>query len=407
MNLIKFLISGAILSTVFGEFGHFPFGSSQGAVYLADVLLALAGLFFLIWQIVNKKRILFPKVFIWVIMFWITGFISLIWSLGFFPADEIVKGSLYLLRFILYSLTLLIVYNLQQEKITNFQKIASLLIMVGVIIVILGFFQLWLFPNFNNPFMSLAAFGFDPHQGRLASTFLDPNFFGAYLVLILGLEIFYLFNQPVKTKWIFLAALTALAIILTYSRSAYLMLAVSFLSLTILTGKRFSNQTKIFVLAGLVIFGIILSIFLPKIYQRTWEGLTIDRSAAERISSWQEGGKIFKKAPIFGIGFNNLRLAKQNFNLIKVYSPEGGHSGAGIDSSFLTVLATTGLFGFCVYLFFWLATLKKLFKSKTLSSLIVFSLLLGLLINSQFINSLFFPPLMLGYFSILGTVLKN
>ena len=98
-----------------------------------------------------------------------------------------------------------------------------------------------------------------------------------------------------------------------------------------------------------------------------------------------------------------MRYAYKNNNLIKTYSEDGGHSGAGVDSSLIFVLATTGVLGFLGYMYFWYKVLQDHFNLSSLS-LSVLSIFLGLLINSQFINSLFFPPLMFTLFFWLGAV---
>ena len=85
---------------------------------------------------------------------------------------------------------------------------------------------------------------------------------------------------------------------------------------------------------------------------------------------------------------------------------DGGNSGAGIDSSFIFVLATTGVVGFGLFLIGFLGPLAKLAKGPSAfpaeKSLYYISLIVGLGVSSQFINSLFYPQIMYLFFLLLA-----
>lgn len=392
MQLVKFLIYGAALSHILGAFGLFPFGSSSVAVYVADFLLILSILFFAIWIINTKQNILIPPLFRLIILFWIVGIVSLLWSLNFFALSELI-GGLYLVRFALYSTILLIIYNLCQRGVIKTICLINLFLTIGLALAVLGFFQYIFFADLER----LAEFGFDPHKGRLASSFLDPNFTGAYLILTSSLALYKYLVAKQKKIWLVILLILTLAIILTFSRSAFLMLAVSGFIFGILRWKK--------LILALIIITILSSFLVPQFLDRIKGGLTIDRSAQERFETYRNGLYIFDMSPLVGIGFNNLRVAQDHINLLKPYSQEGGHGGSGIDSGIIFTLATTGIAGLIIYLLFWINLLKHLFVKKTTLSLIFFSLFIGLLVNGQFINSLFFPPIMLWVFSMVGILL--
>lgn len=389
MQLVKFLIYGAGLSHILGAFGLFPFGSSSVAVYVADFLLILSILFFAIWIINTKQNILIPQLFKLIILFWIVGVISLLWSMNYFALNELL-GGLYLIRFAIYSMVMLIIYNLGQKSVIKLDSLINLFLTVGLALAVLGFFQYIFFGELER----LTEFGFDPHQGRLASSFLDPNFTGAYLILTSSLALYKYLMAKQKNIWLVVLLVLTLAIILTFSRSAYLMLIISGFIFGILKWKK--------LILVLIIILILSSLLVPRFLDRVKGGLTIDNSAKERFETWRNGLYIFARSPVIGVGFNNLRIAQEQLNLFKPYSQEGGHSGSGISSGIIFILVTTGVVGFIVYLLFWTNLLKHLFVKKTTLSLIIFSLFLGLLVNGQFINSLFFPPIMLWVYSMVG-----
>ena len=76
------------------------------------------------------------------------------------------------------------------------------------------------------------------------------------------------------------------------------------------------------------------------------------------------------------------------------------HSGAGSDSSLLFVFATTGIFGFLVYLLGVLFVSFGDFAQKNKNWLLSLALVMGFILESQFINSLFYPQIMFLMFSI-------
>lgn len=390
MKLIWFLTIATIFSVILGEFGKFPFGLNTSAVSLTDLLLFINLVFLAIWKIIKKRDLSLPKGFILIVLFWIVGILSLVISGDF-------SGILYLFRFILYSSVFLIGFFIIKDEPVKLESIFNLVVLAGVIISVLGFLQLILIPDFE----FLTAYGFDPHKNRLASTFLDPNFAGAFLNISLLLA-FYLWLKQRSKKLVSAMILILLAVVLTFSRSAYLM----FLAEIIIFGL---FRLKKLLIITIIFFGLLYLFYVP-FNQRVNGAFVLDKSASERLDSWNMGLGIVKSNPFLGIGFNNLRNYKSENNLNKVFSDNNSHSGAGLDSSFLVILATTGIVGFIVYLSWWVnmfGEFSKLIKNpfKNELFLLIASIAVGLLVNSQFINSLLFPPIMLVIYIIFGAVL--
>jgi O-antigen ligase len=380
MNLVWFLTIATVLSVTLGEFGQFPFGSPV-SVSVTDILLTLTLMFLFIWKIAIRHDIYFPKEFKILVLFWIVGLIGL-------PFSGSISGGLYLARFAIYSSSFLIGYFLVIEKRTRFFDVVRTGAIAGLIFLILGFLQLLLVPNFDQ----LSLLGYDPHQNRLASTFLDPNFAAAFLILSIGISLISFFNSRRK-EWLFIIPLLILGLILTFSRSGYLMMFVALTIFGIFKDKR---------LLLLFIPAILVAIFVPQISERVIGAFTLDASAKSRIDSWQNGLYVFSQSPIFGVGFDNLRYVFSKENLFKTYLANGGNSGAGVDSSFVLVLATTGIMGTGVFVYWWFLIVKSFFQKRTSSGLILAAIFIGLLVNSQFINSLFYPPIMLMIYITAG-----
>lgn len=433
MYLILFLYIAAFFSLSLGEFGQFPF-ASDFSISLTDILLGLNLTALLIWNVAIKKNLKLPGSFVYLIFFWSFLILSLLFSLN-------LSGWLYLLRFVIYSSALYLTYSLIKTGILNLKEFLSMLKVTSIALSIIGLLQLLFFPDLE----PLAALGYDPHKYRVFSTFLDPNFFGTFLSFSLTIFIYDLISKPfnnLKTlfkenKWqIISSSLLGLTILLTFSRSAYLMMGIS-LGIILL----FKNLKLLAVFA--VLFMVLYFTF-PAFNDRITGALNIDKSAAERFLSWDKGLTIFQYNPFFGVGFNNLREYSIDNDLLRTYSSDGGNAGAGIDSSLIFVLATSGLFGFLMFMIFLIKVilnmvssltsdsksfytlklepfkiLKRVYELPGLSrwykedsarpgfkyvdlSLPMLALTAGLVAGSFFINSLFYPSIMFIWYSLIG-----
>jgi hypothetical protein len=120
------------------------------------------------------------------------------------------------------------------------------------------------------------------------------------------------------------------------------------------------------------------------------EGTKLERSNSVqlRFINWSQSLRIFADHPIIGVGFNVYRYAQKRYGFLEQNNWLYSHAGAGADSSLLLVAATTGLIGFSVFLWY----LLSIFKIR--SQLITVSLV-ALSPHSFFLNSLFYPPILI------------
>lgn len=385
MNLVWFLTIATLISLVLGEFGQLPFGSPT-SVSVSDLLLTVTLIFLMIWKIGIKKQVNVNLPIKLLALFWVAGLLSLVISGNFL-------GGLYLIRFVVYSLSFWLGKELIDSKVTNKDKIIKLFVYISLTLSIIGFLQLLIYPDLE----ALTSFGFDPHKGRLVSTFLDPNLLGIFLNFGL-IGSFYLYSKEKTKDFAFFGVLIFAALILTYSRSAYAMFFIEVLILGFLRHRK--------ILIALVLLLAILYLFLPRFSERIKGGFLVDKSAIERVESWNKGIYVFQKNPVTGVGLNNLREAYQRYGLFKVFSENGGNSGSGVDSSFIFILATTGVVGLVTYIIFWgiiiINLCKRLFSRFENFALFLFSIIAGLFFSSQFVNALFFSPVVLLLYLIMG-----
>ncbi len=406
MDLLKkIILIFVLLSIPFGELIRLNFGNNI-ILKPIDFFAALLFLLFLLHLLFFRKKIEIPFAGP-LIIFLFFALVSLISNARYYQPLELLAGVSYLIRWLLYLFLFYLVYNMDLKFRPT---IIKALITSGALVVLIGFIQYLFYPNLRN----LYYLGWDEHLYRLFSSFLDPNYCGAFLVLFLllltGLNHYY-FRQRKSNACLLLSIISFLSLIgifLTYSRSAYIMLIVGTISLLILLKRK--------ALIGVMILMVVLSvIFSPKSFQTEGTNLLRVASSEARIDSARKAFRIFNANPVFGVGFNNFRYAQARYGFLEEGNFEN-HAGAGTDNSFLFVLATTGVLGFASFGYFWISIVNKIIYgiknqsdkslNKTLT-IVFFSSLVSLLVNAFFINSLFYSYIIIWMWILLGLVLNK
>lgn len=266
-----------------------------------------------------------------------------------------------------------------------------------VLIVILGFAQLFLLPH-----LVVLGGGWDPHEGRLVSTWLDPNFVGLFLVM----ATFFLVAQLSKTNkhsskltLFSLVIFVLLALALTQSRSSLIALVVTLVLFSRLIILRPSSRLtthriiQIVSLLSLAIIGLIIAATL--LGPRLTGLVTHDPTVTLRATSLKVIWNLATQHPIVGIGYNTYQFTAHQAGLINDFSI---HSRAGADNSFLTLLVTTGLIGLTLFILPWLLSLVGLLRRWLIAqnpySLAAAASFVALLIHSQFVNSFLYAHLL-------------
>ena len=344
----------------------FPFGQiiKIGQINPIDIVVALGAITAIIKKYQSPK---YFKDFLQVALF---GYLL---SVFIFKNSQVFIGLLYLVRLTTYFYFYLFLTNFKDK-----QLLFNSLLAMSFFTALFGWVQYFFYPDLT----SLKYLGWDDHLYRLVGTFLDPGF--TSLIIVFGGVISF-----VKKKYLLLAFF-AMTLAFTYSRAGYLALIVS-LFLASYLFKRF----KAFLVV--LIYFLFIVFLLPR---PAGEGVNLARtySISSRISNYKETLEIFRKSPVFGVGFNNICLAR------KIYLKDvdlSSHSCSGSDSSLLLILATTGILGFMVFVSSVskiLFALKRGFYTK-----VFWVLLSALFVHSFFVNSLFYPWVM-GYLAISASL---
>lgn len=361
------------LAIMIGQLIKVPIGAGSGAalIDISIVALCLIGLF----QI--KFKLIKPPLFIITgLLFSLVALISLTFTPLTLTNSEYLSSFLYTIRFFSY---ILLGWLLLSKALPSIrQNITKILFFSGAFLAISGLLQFIILPDLR----FLAQLGWDPHFYRTVSTFLDPNFLGAYLVLTLLL----IFQNEMSLKRIhkrILFILVYLTLMTTFSRSSYLMFLISFLSLAFF---KKSFKTAILAVALFAVLLLFFQIYIKGVNQIT--PLDRNQTAKYRFTTWQQGMDIFLKNPLLGVGFNAYNFALKEYKLGDAQFITG-HGATTNDSSLVYVSSTTGILGLLAFLFFLFTLFLKRKQKPILAAGI-----LGLLVHSFFVNSLFYPILL-------------
>lgn len=392
MGLIKILfITLLLVFYPLGELTRISFGDV--AVSLIDVSVGVIVLIWLFLKVLKGKKIK-GKLLGPILVFISVLVLSLLVNSNKLNLLQLGISASYILRWVIYAL----IYFVVKDFDLNFKKgLPYFMLGSGALIVLGGLLQYFLYPDLRN----LYYLGWDEHLYRMFGSFLDPNFAGIFFVLyfIFSLIFFLRFKIENNYRYILMGILTLslVSILLTYSRSAYMALVVEISSLLIL-----KKQIRLLFFLLFIFLSIILLLSTTSIKS---EGTNLLRTASgeARLDSIGNAINIFKDNPILGVGFNSYRYAQREYGFVNE-DKRLIHSGAGTDNSFLFILATSGVIGLAAFLYL-LYRILELSNSKIKKNYFALSLLISIIalgVNSFFINSLFFPQLMLWVWILAG-----
>lgn len=326
-------------------FFDFPF-----RIHILDVFVLLIALLFLI-----KKK---PNVLKLHILFYVLLY-SFILSLVKFGFTQTTIGFLYLVRLVAYLVLPLAINNSGIAQ----KLLQKALVFVSLVAAFLGLLQYLFLPDLR----FLHLLGWDDHYYRLTFPFLDPAFTGIILVL----ATFYINSSTELSKTFMKTASVILttALALTFSRASFMAFAIGL----------FYLQQKKVITTGKMIFLLLILVFTlfwaPK---PGGEGVNLVRtnSFKQKLQNYKEGLDIIVENPLWGVGFNNLCLARPQ-------NDQSSHACHGLDNSFLFIWATTGILGLISFLLVFYQILTK-------TNFGFQAIMISVLFHSLFTNTLFY-----------------
>ena len=397
----KQIISMGFFLVFLGQFARLPIPISDNGILLTDLLLP--------WILVLwfGKKLLFqrslPRTFFgtFILIFLGTALLSVLLNSIALPAKELFSSSFYLIRLIAYFLYFYLCVEIVQEE-KDQKIIIKELIITSVGLALAGIFQYVFIPDFT----FMAEEGWDPHIGRLLSTWYDPNYIAGFFAIVAGVVMSLWLYKEKKYNDLSSLGVTfilLLCIALTFSRSGLVALGIVILVIGI-------SKARPLIIIGLI--GLMLIIGFNERAQERALGLfngalslitgsldyDLDATSKLRVESWKQSTELMDDSYLYGIGYNTIQYKKLTKGLIMDTKI---HSGTGSDSSILNIFITMGVLGLSAYsLLLWnifsvgirILTSKKdtmrFGKGIALGNIATWS---ALILHSFFVNSLLLP----------------
>ena len=170
-------------------------------------------------------------------------------------------------------------------------------------------------------------------QMRLVGTSVDPNSFGGLLAVVFVLAAAQaVARKRVVSRWVSVpvAGLSGAAMLLTYSRGAWLGAATGLAVLALLRYR--------WLIAPATVVGLLMLVvgLGASFLERLWLGLTLQDPATKlRLQEYQNALAIIRAHPLFGVGFGAAPSILQQ---------------TGVSSIYLTVAEQAGFLGVAVFL---------------------------------------------------------
>lgn len=288
-----------------------------------------------------------------------------------------------------------------------------------VIVAVIGFVQLATFSDFR----FMADFGWDPHVGRLLSTFYDPNFVAVFIGLGFLLAVnHFLFYREERGWYLGLAAILLVALYFTYSRSGIFSTAIA----AVILGARRNWRSAVVLLLLFVVMiflpgrlsGRFTTLFTTTKIKTSATGqaelVSTDDTGNQRVLSWKRALTVIRSAPLIGVGYNNFAPATVGLGIRDEKAITVGAAQSS-DASLLNIWATTGLFGLLAFLAFAWQVIRsgwlrggEFVSDPTQRWKVGFAITaIALAVNSIFINSLLYPQLLIYWTVFAGLLISS
>jgi O-antigen ligase len=355
-----------------------------GRDWLALLLVLLALLF------VKKERLIFGKAQVWYLVF-----LLFLATSGLLAIFRDINPNLVFRGWLLFAQFGLVFYA--SPGLKKGKKYLNLLLILSSPLSLMGIYQylvhkptsqLWLSPG-ENLTRAFAFFG-------------SPNVLGVLMVLMVILALG-LFVKEKKYIYLIPAFLSFAVVIFTFSRSAWLSLAVAIIFALVVYNYR------LLVLAPL----LLLALLAPSVRNRFSisfsQGYLLDSTLDGRIWAWINGFFIFKKYPVFGTGPGTYggKLAANYASPVYLEGVQNGYTALYFtDDQYLEILVQFGVLGLVSFIGFIISSLivliKRFLKKKDIMALTSATAFISFLVSGLFANVLDFGAVAVPMALILG-----
>lgn len=407
--------AGAMLligSLLFGQLLRLPLGSA-GALTLTDVLLPAVAVG---WALALRPAFFKAGFRLSAAHSAILGISAIVLPGLLLAAERLpLRDWTFALSYALRLLAVLALIPLGARVIRKPMRVLLGILWVSVVLAALGFLHLAVFPTASPgavvtevcmriPLPACPDVGWDPHPGRLFSTWLDPNLLGGFFVLALSILLTFPLTRKRSARFALLCAGAVIvsALLLTKSRASLgALFVVGGLSVLFLRSWR-----RVFPLAAGAVAGLV---FVPSFLTRLQSLSATDPTVSLRIQSWQQALEYVMHFPLFGIGYNAYGIEQLTAGNIGTLAL---HSRAGAESSLLTLLATTGTWGGALLFLILNVLVWRLLRDardrrQASFAVIALVVLAGGIAHAQFVHSLLYIHILVPLVLILAIAVRS
>lgn len=254
--------------------------------------------------------------------------------------------------------------------------VLGMVLLAGMSQALIGIWQFGLRGDGPDHFLILDRFY------RASGTFQQPNPFGGFMGMTAAMAIGALIGttvdlgnqlrsgiRPRTSDWLWFLFLTstsltsALALMMSWSRGAWLGFASGFVVLVFFLPKKRWKGAFLLLLGLVLVVGVLQLNLVPgaitervltigedlQISDVRGEHVTIENFAViERLAHWQAGLAMARDNLFLGVGFGNYEVAYEDYRLLNWEHPLG-HA----HNYYINVVAETGIIGGIIYLLMW------------------------------------------------------
>ncbi len=309
----------------------------NSAGFLA-LLIAFAGLLYLLMRFVKKKLFLDTISKIWI--FWLISLIPWVFlSLGNLGTRGIIGLRDWVRLFSIFVIYFL-VFNIVNPK--NYKRYIKYLFLSLILPMGVAYYQLI---THSGPLSGGIR--------RVYGTMAHPIHLGLYLVLFISLTFWKIKNSNKKKYWVALLILEIFILLFTFSWVAYIMFGVM-IFFVFYKEKRLRIPLAVLIIVSLLLLSRNESfqyrfnrLIQTNISKTVKEGVSVN-SFTWRILNWKQLLGKWREKPLLGYGFMTSEL----INPFTGFSPH---------SDFIRYLVELGVIGFSIYIIFIFVLGKKIY----------------------------------------------
>ena len=211
----------------------------------------------------------------WFAILFAAHFVAMVISLT--QAVAIMPGLLEMARYLSYAFLFLIIFKVKFTQ-NEYKTFGLTFISVIAFMGLYGLFQFATDYNLNKA----GLYALTEAWGRVPSTMINPNYYGGFVNIIIPglllLAVLYFKNRLTQIIFFILFGVFVLNQILTYTRSAWVIMALSILMASLMMPKRFyKNLFKVhMIIASAVLVLVIFS--MPDVQNRSTSAIFVVQS---------------------------------------------------------------------------------------------------------------------------------